>query len=79
MEDYFYNPMVIDSAWVIRGLYYHDGYYYYTQSEGTRVRVTKSPYMTQLTSNPNDETRTKILSRQKVLMSLKFGPEISFF
>lgn len=80
MEDYFYNPMVIDFRMGDPWLYYHDGYYYYTQSEGTRVRVTKSPYMTQLTSNPNDETRTKILFRQKSIDVVEiWAPEIFFF
>lgn len=80
MQDYFYNPLVIDPFMGDPWLYYHEGFYYYTQSEGTRVRITKSPYMTQLTANMNDESRTKIIFRQKSINVVQiWAPEIFFF
>jgi GH43 family beta-xylosidase len=80
INETFYNPLVIDQGMGDPWIVYHDGFYYYTQSEGTRVRVTKSKYLTQLTSNPYDETITKILFRQKSINVVEiWAPEIFFF
>ena len=80
MNDAFYNPLRVESGLGDPWVYKHDGNYYLTYSEGTQITVTKSPWMTNLTANAGDETRTKVVARQKAMSLVEiWAPEIFFF
>lgn len=80
MNETFYNPIRIEAQMGDPWLYYHDGYYYYTHSYGTSIRVTKSPWMTNVVENTNDENVTGVIFRQKDINVVQiWAPEIFFF
>ena len=80
MNDSFYNPLRVEAGLGDPWVYKHDGNYYLTYSEGTQITVTKSPWMTNLTANAGDETRTKVVARQKAMSLVEiWAPEIFFF
>lgn len=80
MNETFYNPIRIEEQMGDPWMYYHDGYYYYTHSSGTGIRVTKSPWMTNVVENGNDESVTKTIFRQKSINVVQiWAPEVFFF
>lgn len=79
MNDTFYNPLRVESELGDPWLYKKDSDYYLTYSEGTQISVTKSQWMTNLTANSADESRTKVVARQKALGIVEiWAPEIFF-
>ncbi|MDE5897538.1 MAG: family 43 glycosylhydrolase, partial [Clostridia bacterium] len=60
-DDTFFNTLRVDRMLGDPFLMEHDGYYYFTFSEGQQITVTKSSHMTQLT--PGDEN-AKVIFRQ---------------
>ncbi len=79
MNETFYNPLRIESGLGDPWMYEKDGYYYVTYSEGTQITVTRSKWMTNITANSGDETRTKVVARQKALSVVEiWAPEIFF-
>ena len=80
MNDSFYNPIRLEQNMGDPWMYYHDGYYYYMQSSGTQIKVTKSAWMTQVVENIEDENVTKVIFRQKSINVVEiWAPEIFFF
>lgn len=81
MDTTFYNPLDLTKGLGDPWLYKHsDGYYYYTHSSSGGVTVTKTKSPTFLTKNPNDETRTKQIFRQKSIDRVEiWAPEVFFF
>lgn len=80
MNETFYNPLRVEAELGDPWLYKKDDFYYLTYSEGTQISVTKSEQMTDLTANLADETRTKVVARQKALGIVEiWAPEIFFF
>ena len=67
MNDTFYNPLRVESELGDPWMYTKDGYYYVTYSEGTQITLTRSKWMTNMTANNADETRTKVFTRQKTM------------
>lgn len=81
MDATFYNPLDIQKGVGDPWLYKHsDGFYYYTHSASGVVRVTKTKSPTFLTENNGDETRTKVIFRQKSIDRVEiWAPEVFFF
>ncbi|MDR1093350.1 MAG: family 43 glycosylhydrolase [Clostridiales bacterium] len=80
MNTAFYNPLRIEAQMGDPWLTYHEGYYYYTCSEGAQIRVTKSPWMTNLVRKAGDETQTKTIKRQQQMGVVEiWAPEVFFF
>ena len=80
MNDTFYNPLRVEAELGDPWMYKKDSDYYLTYSEGTQISVTKSQWMTNFTANSADETRTKVIARQKGLNIVEiWAPEIFFF
>lgn len=81
MDKTFYNPLDISKGVGDPWLYKHtDGYYYYTHSAAGVVRVTKTSSPTFLAENSSDETRTKVIFRQKSIDRVEiWAPEVFFF
>lgn len=79
MNETFYNPLRVESGLGDPWMYKKDGYYYVTYSEGTQITVTRSEWMTNLTANSGDESRTKVVIRQKAMNLVEiWAPEIFF-
>lgn len=79
MNDTFYNPLRLESGLGDPWMYKKDGYYYLTYSEGTQISVTRSKWMTNMTADHGDETRTKVVVRQKAMNLVEiWAPEIFF-
>lgn len=79
MNDTFYNPLRVESGLGDPWMYKKDDYYYLTYSEGTQISVTRSKWMTNMTANYGDDTRTKVVARQKALNLVEiWAPEIFF-
>lgn len=80
MNETFYNPLDIKQGIGDPWLYKHGDYYYYTHSSSGVVRVTRTSSPTQLAEDFNDETRTKVIFRQKSIDRVEiWAPEIFFF
>ena len=81
MTETFYNPLDISTGVGDPWLYKHtDGYYYYTHSASGVVKVTKTKSPTFLAENSSDETRTKVIFRQKSIDRVEiWAPEVFFF
>lgn len=81
MNETFYNPLDLTKGVGDPWLYKHtDGYYYYTHSASGVVRVTKTKSPTLLFENQLDETRTKVIFRQKSIDRVEiWAPEVFFF
>lgn len=80
MNSTFYNPLDIKKGIGDPWLYKHtDGYYYYTHSGSGGIKVSKTKSPTFLKEDDNDETRTKIIFRQKSIDVVEiWAPEIFF-
>lgn len=80
MNDTFFNPIRIESQMGDPWMYKRDGYYYYMHSEGARITLTKSKWMTQNTLNGEDESVTKVVTTEKLCGLDEFwAPEIFWF
>ena len=83
MNETFYNPLAIEKGLGDPWLTKHEDYYYFTYSQGTKITVTRSKQMTQLTENLEDENITKVILRQKQILGGNivqiWAPEIFFF
>src|SRR5574344_799798 len=81
MDKTFYNPLDISKGIGGPWLYKHnDGNYYYCHSASGVVKVTKTSSPTSLIEDIGDETRTKIIFRQKSIDRVEiWAPEVFFF
>lgn len=79
--NFFYNPLDISKGigdpWLYQG---PDGYYYYTHSAAGGIKLTKTASPTLLKEDDEDETRTKIIFRQKSIDRVEiWAPEVFYF
>lgn len=77
MNDTFFNTVRIDAMLGDPFMMEHDGYYYFTASEGTEITITKSRSMTQLTEGTKNAKT--ILRQADLAIQMIWAPELFFF